>query len=134
MLSPPLKQIGTIILASLLVGCAHTAQVQGIVHFQEGPPIPGVEVHLYDGFAGLLSMHEIKKGTTVTDKYGRFRFDNIRYSHTLGVRVFGKDCQWWGGNRPIMERDTTPPEEYSIDIPLLPDECKISHGTSPAHL
>ena len=116
------KQLFLFGASCLLTACAHTATVSGSVHLKSGPPVPGVEVHLYDGFAGLLSMHEIKKGSVLTDENGRFTFKPIRYSHTLGLRIFGTPCHFVG-DAAIMEKDTTPPETYEVDMVLLDKNC-----------
>ena len=104
-------------------GCSHTAQVTGTVKFKDGTPVEGAEVQLFDSHAALFVMREINKGSSITDKDGRFRFDRVRYSHTLDVRVRGQDCRWWGNGWAILERDPSPPEEYDVQISLLRKEC-----------
>jgi len=118
------QRLASIALACMAFGCAHTAQITGTVQFKDGTPIKGVEVHLVDSHAAVFVMREIKKGTTVTDKDGRFRFDKVRYSHMMELKVFGQECRWWGNGWAILQRDATPPEEYEVTISLLPDDCK----------
>ena len=118
------KALASIVLVCVLSSCAHTAQITGTVQFPDGTPVEGAEVHLFDSYAAILVMREIKKGTATTDHNGRFRFDRVTYSHTLGLRILGRDCHWWVGGTALFPRDTTPPEEYDVKIPLLRDECK----------
>ena len=108
--------------SSLLTACAHNATVSGTVHLKSGPPVAGVEVHMYDGFAAIFAMHEIKKGSVFTDANGRFSFKPVRYSHTLGLRIFGTACHFVG-DAAITEKDTTPPETYQVDMVLLDKNC-----------